>query len=482
MRHGPRPRIRTIVRSAIASCGLALATLGASATAQPVAPATSPATNRTERLVPLDGRGTLLRIDVDLARRLGLFVAEHPGFEAAQVWQQSDSSYVLEITTHRGDEWQRERSPLVPAAVDSLRAAVVRVGRDRDSNSGRTLFITGMAVVGLGYYSWGVPVGLDLHDKAAVATGLLTATAVGFFLPYAASAAGGVDYGMANLSLYGASRGVLHGMLVAEAFKQSGADIEDYQLLGAGVIGSVVEAAGGFLWARAADFTAGDARSIGVGGDTGMIWGGGLAEVFDGRSEDFLDFGVKRALPIAALGGSAAGIFAGQQAARRWNPTWGDGEVTRMASLVGAVWGVASANLDDDDTVLGMGILGNAAGLAASSRLLRGRDFTPGQAALIDVGTVAGAGLGIGVAYLFSGSSVDTRGVLIGAAAGASSGFALTYWTSPRLTPGPNEHGALHVDFDPFALLGSVTRQAPAAATTRSIATPPPIVTARWRF
>ena len=153
-----------------------------------------------------------------------------------------------------------------------------------------------------------------------------------------------------------------------------------------------------------------------------------------------------------------------------------------MASLVGAVWGVASANLDDDDTVLGMGILGNAAGLAASSRLLRGRDFTPGQAALIDVGTVAGAGLGIGVAYLFSGSSVDTRGVLIGAAAGASSGFALTYWTSPRLTPGPNEHGALHVDFDPFALLGSVTRHAPAAATTRSIATPPPIVTARWRF
>jgi hypothetical protein len=284
---------------------------------------------------------------------------------------------------------------------------------------------------------------------------------------------------MANLSLYGATRGILHGMLVAEAFKQSGSDIAEHELIGAGVVGSIVEATGGFLWARAADFSAGDARAIGVGGDTGMIWGSGLAELFDGSSEDFLDFGIKRALPLAALGGSAAGIFAGQQGAERWNPTWGDGEVLRMASLVGATWGVASANLDDDDTVLGLGLLGNAAGFAAGAHLLKGRDFTPGQAVLVDVGTIAGAGLGVGLAYLFSDTSVEARSALVGAAVGATGGFALTWATSRRLAPSLDEHGTLHFDLDPWALVGSPLRPSTTAAHRAAVR---PIVTARWRF
>jgi hypothetical protein len=178
----------------------------------------------------------------------------------------------------------------------------------------------------------------------------------------------------------------------------------------------------------------------------------GAAEILDGSNEDFFDLEEKAAIPIAGLVGSAAGLVGGAYAASKWDATWGDGEVVRMGGLVGASWGLAASNLDDNDAMLGLSFLGYAAGLAATARLDAGRDFTPGQAVLVDTGSVAGALLGLGIVILTDTES--DRAYMVGAASGATAGFAATLLSAGRRAPRHDGRlGALRLEIDPAGLL-----------------------------
>lgn len=469
--HDPRMR-RHHRRLLLALCAFSVA-LGAALAA-------------TETVVPVGGREY---IDQALARRLPSLADRYPGFESARVWRAADSTLALEVISRRGTMLVRERTPLAAADLELLQSEVAREiavappgATPTMEASGRPLFLAGMTIVGLALYSWGTPVAFDLTDKEAVGVGLVTAIGAGFAAPYFLSHYVPVTYGMANLSLHGATRGAFHGILLVEAIEGGDdASVSGDALAGGAVLGSMIEAAGGFVYAWKTKSSPGTARVIALGSDTGTLYGMGFAELFDGSNENFWDLEKKTAVDVGGLVGTGVGLVAGALAADHWSATWGDGEIVRMGGWVGASWGIASANLDDKDSMLGLAMLGNTIGLVASRRLVSGRDFTPGQAVLVDTGTLAGAALGIGITYLSTEGA--ERPYWIAAAAGATAGFALTlHGTGQRAARHPSDFGSLQVDLDPAGLVRwAAAKDAPRPRrAVDDVVTP--FISARWTF
>lgn len=58
-----------------------------------------------------DPEGRIETIDAELAEKLGLF-SEYEGFEEARLYQQADSTFVLEIVYRPGPETLRDRRTL----------------------------------------------------------------------------------------------------------------------------------------------------------------------------------------------------------------------------------------------------------------------------------------------------------------------------------------------------------------------------------
>jgi len=71
--------------------------------------------------VPVDEAGRIQVITAELARRLGLF-AEVEGFREARLFQLPDGTFLLEITSGRGNQLQRDRRPLSAADAAAFRS------------------------------------------------------------------------------------------------------------------------------------------------------------------------------------------------------------------------------------------------------------------------------------------------------------------------------------------------------------------------
>jgi hypothetical protein len=434
-----------------------------------------PAWAAEEVRVPIDAGGRVERIDAELARRAGLF-AEVAGFRAAQVFALDDSTFVLEIEVDRAGKLVRDRRPLTPAAVAALRRDVdsrlaARPALDAEDRRGRPLLLAGTALLGLGFYDWALPAASDLDGKSAVAAGMFAA-AGSFFVPWFLTRDAVVTPGMAHLALYGGTRGIVHGMLVHETANahRVTADESDGRLFG-GLAGSVLEGVGGYFWARGSRMDTGSAHAIGSSADFGLAYAMALAEVLDG-DDTVLDGDEGGLQSAAGLAGAAGGVLGGRWLAAHRQYTWGDVEVARMAGLVGAAAGLAIADLsgtEDEDAWLGAGVLASAGGVVAGDRLVARTQYAPGEALLVDVGAVAGAALGLGLAYLLTDDNADVDSdsdpYTAAAALGAAGGFAITWATTRREAARHAAAGSdWQIDVQPLALLVSLRRTRGAAA------------------
>jgi len=104
----------------------------------------------------------------------------------------------------------------------------------------------------------------------------------------------------------------------------------------------------------------------------------------------------------------------------------GEAEVVRTTSLIGSALLAAAADAftDHGDTICGWLLAGGLAGAWAGDLLTREQPFSPGQAALVDLSTVAGAAFGIGATYLLgSSSSGDHEPFVVSGSIGAATGF-----------------------------------------------------------
>lgn len=388
--------------------------------------------------VPLDEGGQVAVIDMRLAQRLDLFVDRYPSFQEARLFQAPDSTFVLEITTERNGQLARQRVPLSAREMDELRRNVTaRLAEHAPSavlnQEGRYLLLGQASLLGLGFYGWAVPYVVDAEDTGAVAMYLLTAGG-SFFLPYLLTEGRPVTYGMTNLSRYGASRGIAHGLLLHRLI----AGDEEERICGefgcytandtgrgeiaSALLASFAEGVGGYLWAHNEKMTAGTASAIALGGDAGLLWGLGTAFLVGTD-----DIGERSTAGIT-LPFTVAGIAGGRWLAGRRDYTWGDVDVMYTAGVLGAYSGIAAmdlSNVDDEEPFVAAAMLGSAAGLYVADRLVRDTDFSVGQSILNRLGTLAGGLAGASIGVLAEDETI----ALAGSALGAAGGFALTYGT-----------------------------------------------------
>lgn len=422
--------------------------------------------------MPLDESGRVETADVDLARQLGLWLDEYPGLREVRLFRATDTTFVLEVTASRDGRVSRQRVPLTGSEVTALRrdvsariaARAPRIGMDQ---RGRNLLLGQSALAGVVFYGWAVPYLLGADD--APGGGLfLASSSASFFVPFVLTRNRPVSYGMANLSRYGTTRGIAHGLLLYNLLPGSesgticvdrvdcdpGGSDEGPGRTAFALFTSVAEGVGGYLWARNEEMSAGTANAISLGGDVGLLWGLGSAYLVGAE-----DIG-KRSTAALALPASVAGMVAGHRLAAQRDYLWGDVEVMYTTGALGAYAGGALVSLVDDEAdpgIVAAAIVGSAAGLVAGDRLVKGADITVGQAMLNRLGTIAGglAGASVGV------MAGDEKVAVLGGAIGGLAGFALTYQSLAPQT-GPS-HGrdasALRVHLTPGALLGAAMKR-----------------------
>jgi hypothetical protein len=405
--------------------------------------------------VPLDRSGRIERIDAQLAKRLGAFGDRFPGFTEARLFRAPDSTFTLEVTMARGGQILRERVPLSPAGADSLRDRVTlliaekapQMGRNQE---GRTLLIASTTLLGLGFYGWALPVAGDVNnDQTAVGIYLLTA-AGSFFLPFAATGGHEVTYGMTDLAIHGATRGIVHGILVYQLF--AGNENTSNGNIGSAVVGSLAEGLGGYVWAQRTHMSAGSATTIGTLSDFGMFEGFGAAALADYYDNDHNEQASAVILAGSAVGAAGGAVLAGN---RRYS--YGDAAVMRNAGILGAF---AAEMITDwfkpeDNAYITAAMVGGVVGLAAGDRLVANTDFSVNQSVLVTLGMVAGGALGLGVGYVSSGSSSDNGTLLLTSSMiGSALGFAGTYMSAlSTARPGREGRSSLRLDVSPLAPL-----------------------------
>jgi hypothetical protein len=423
----------------------------------------------TEVVVPWDDAGKILRMDAELRSRLDPWPGLYPDFEEACLLRDETGAHLLQVVWRDGRTVVQDRVALRPGEVDSLRArisstlALERDGREESAQSARIPLLVATTAVGLGFYSWGVPVATDLNGKTAVSVGMLCAGA-SFVIPYFATRREVVTPGMANLGTCGLTRGIAHGAVLHRLATGPGGGGGRG---GAAAAGSVVEGVAGYLWARSAHFDAGRAHLIEAGGDLGAVAGIELAIAAHLRASYLEpDRGMEY---VATLGGAAAGIAAGAWRGARSRPTWGDAEVFRTTSVLTqglciTAWDLAT---DNERAIAGAALGGAVLGAYLGDRLTDRPDFTVGQAVLIDLSTIAGGALGLGTAYLFDNGSGDfeSEAYLTTTAVGATVGYALAYLAFAKKAVGRADSGALDLGIQPFAHHGARPRGMARAAT-----------------
>jgi len=420
--------------------------------------------------VPLDRAGRIDEIDARLARRLGLFLDRYPDMVVVRLFQQGDSAFVLEVTSRQGERTVRQRVPMTAAQVADLRADVSRrVAAEAPeaalNQEGRSLLLATTTTLGLGFYGWALPVTLHIEDgRAAVATYMFTAGA-SFVIPYMLTKTRPVTYGMANLGYWGATRGLVHGVLLGNILSD-----DESVPAGLGMAGSILEATIGYAWAARTGMTPGAAHDIGNWGDMGSMTGFELAMILGvDNAED--------AVPAMVLAGSLLGVPVGAGYAHARRHTWGDAEIQRMAYSTGILAGfMVSDWIDglDSPHVGGAALLvGSTAGFLIADHALRNHDYSVGQGILVDLGTVAGTLIGVGTAALVSGKDGpgQTTGLTL-STAGAVLGLTLTAASlraSAYAAPAPSDGPQLSMSVVPALRLPGQARGFPAPMLMASL-------------
>ncbi len=420
------------------------------------APPVSAQEGAVEEQVPLAPERSVEEIGPELRRELDLF-PEVEGFTAARLFRTTAGDLVLEISARRDGRLVRERRRWTDADLEAFRAELASrfasAGRSGAvSREGRGALVLGQTLLGLGFYSWAVPVVLDLEsDRGSVAAALLT-TGASFYLPYRLTRSISVTETHRNMVLWGGTRGILYGWLAGSAAADPNddrtdlGDDDDRLELASALAGSV---GGSFLGYRMAEW-------VGLDEGTGTLWTtmadvGSLAGLGVAQVAGFFDevtvetrtgpggdpyFETRSAHPRAArlsvLAGAGAGLAAGRWLGKRSDWTVGDAFGLRSTTALGGqlLLPVVELFVDDDrETWYAAGLLaGGVAGIAAGERLFRNESFSDSDGLLLNAGHVAGGLTALGLTWLAVGDDAENELVyLTTTALGSAAGFALTY-------------------------------------------------------
>jgi hypothetical protein len=407
----------------------------------------APSVRGQDVLVPFDSSGKIERIDQKLEQDIRLF-PEYPGFREAVLYRTSDTTFVLEIMYRNNGRIVRTQRPLTAVEAEKLRRTVMQtvlvcaptVILDQ---SGRKPLIVRNLTLALLYHGWALPAALEVSGAAAGGMYLITGAA-GYFVPMLLTEQKSISRGTATLAMYGASRGIGHGLMLGLVVQDD--DVTN-GILGLGVAASVIEEIVAVQVAAKTNMSDGDAVAIGVMGDFGSAIGVELAYV-----SDFFEGEHTREVGSVILAGSAVGITTGALLASKLNYTRGDAYIVRGAGVLGVMIPIAALDYGNPDAKAYSyaAMTGSVAGLFAGHLLIRGRDFSTDNGALVTLGEVAGGLLGLGLVTMASPEGENSGAIYwTGATVGAAGGFALTYSLLHKDAPRESSNIELGLDFRP---------------------------------
>lgn len=445
-----------------------------------------------ETLVPLDSARRITVISPTLVTRLGLVSPAWPvvgAFREARLYRVDDGSHVLVV--QRIDSTVA-RFSLDAAAVSSLQNAVgvglLAQGRGGDrllgagsgvvvSQPAGNTFVRNQTFLGLVAYGPATAALLSKGSAAAAAGGYFLAAGTSFFV--AANTVKGrvVTRAQAARAAHGGTRGALTGIGIAAIANADGGPGWGAPIL-AGAIGGTIA---GFHQARG--LSDGEAASAGFFADLGAITVlgiGGSGGAFESKNrmvtysvngQTFGSYtesdnslrGPGKAVVGSAIGASILGYALGPRYARRaaYNVTAGDVSVAFTGALLG---GVAASSIIGDggnnSPRYGVAAAGVLAGAFLADRgLVRKADRTSADGTLAQLGALAGALMGGGIAAI---TETEAQGLLALASAGGVLGLlAADGIIKPARDAGPlrgiMQSSARAFDGRVFVSLGPVT-------------------------
>jgi hypothetical protein len=415
-----------------------------------------------ELRLPFDAEMGLYVIDSDLASHLDRFHGDTE-FQTAQLFQQvQPDRYFLEIQFRRNGQLQIRREELSFLDVEQLRREIARIITDQsrertetgesihlqplalspndDVRDKRAHYLVGTSLISLGFYGWAVPAAFDMEGRKKILAGYMFTAAAGIIIPYAATRGKVVNDATATLSLYGATRGIVHGILLSEIIGGDAHAGRRAIITGLGV--SVAEMYAGYRIARECHYSTGTAEAIGVCGDFGMLSGLGFA-----GAADYYDKEAEKEISLSVLSGAGLGLVAGRMITRHQDYTRGDAYLLGHSGLLGSWLAITTyllADGEDGQTGAAIATTGALAGLALGHRLGRGRDFTSGQGIMIGLGELAGALVTTGLAYVLSPDSMTDREeaklYTSAIALGSAAGFYTLYRSAEEKAASSHRH------------------------------------------
>ena len=440
-----------------------------------------------ETMVSLDSARRITVITPSLVSRLGLASPAWPvvgSFREARLYRVDGGTHVLVV--------QRIDSTLVRysldvAAVASLLQAV-RVGLLAQGRGGDRLLGTGTGVVvsqpagnifvrnqtflGLVAYGPATAALLAKSSGAAAAGGYFLAAGTSFFVSANMVQGRVVTRAQAQRAAHGGTRGALAGVGIAAIANANGGPGWGAPILAGALGGTIV----GFQQARglsdgeaaSSGFFAdlGALTALGIGGTSGAFKGRKTVVPYQGGSYTTTDNSLRgpgKAAVGAAIGAGIIGYVVGPRYAQRaaYNVTAGDVSVAFTSAVLG---GFAASSLigdrEDDSPKYGVATAGVLAGAFLADRgLVRRADRTSADGTLVQLGAVAGALMGGGIAVI---AKAETRGTLALASIGGLLGrLAADGIIQPARDAGPlrgiMQSSSRALDGRVFVSLGPVT-------------------------
>jgi hypothetical protein len=390
-----------------------------------------------ERQQPFDSAGRLVVVTPDLASRLGLhsILPAASGYRVARLYRRADSTYVVEFVLGTGALERRVRydvsAELVAQLREATRAAQLTAQVERRYQEGRPSLIRSSVILGLGFYGWAVPSMLNVDDARSAGSLFFLTSSASFFIPYLATRTTDVTRATANLYWYGATRGILVGALTSNLLDP---DASGRTTLSYAVAGSLIGSTVGAIYGRTAAWSHAEAAGASAYGDLGAMAGVTLGFATglysgDGTNDD-------RGGNALVLGGLGAGILLGPVLARHESYGEGDAAVALNGGLLGmgAAATILVANDERNDRVSGAALFaGELLGAFAGNRLARSVSLTEGQGTITRLSMLGGALLGFGLAYVGAGDEAN-GGVYIGAATAGGTAAMLVVLSSYRAT------------------------------------------------
>ncbi len=472
-----------------------------------------------ERPVPFDSAGRVTVVTPTLVARLALSAPAWPvtsGFREARLYARAGGGHVLVVTRVDGTV---ERHLLDGAAVASLSRAVgtalVARGRD-DTPAGSTgldisqpagnAFVRNQAFLGLAAYGPATSALLSNSGAAAATGGYLLAAGSSFFVAARMVKNRPVTRAQSSLATHAGFRGGAAGAGIAAITGASGGPGYGAPILAGSLAGTVA----GFTFAR--PLSDGEAATSGLVADLAALTTLGVGGVLGAFSEkDTLEFGYEdrrlKSKGKTAIGSAIAtgmvGYLTGPRYARRaaYNVTAGDARVVFTAAAIGAAASLALPGDNvDERAIYGVATAGLLTGFVLGDRLLaRSADRTPADGGYAQLGAVAGALMGGGLALTMEGGRRTTVSLVAGG--GALGLFAADRLLDPAPDAGPRrgvmQSSALpadqriHVSLAPLATAlalhaadagrePSSFTQARLARDGRAALTPLPVVRIAW--